>query len=133
MVLAVVDDLLLGSKIRAAARESGRVLAFSRDPELVLADIRARRPALVIVDLDRSALDPMGVIREIKSSPDLAAMRVVGFVSHVHADRIRDARAAGIDTVLARSAFFTSLPEILAAAPEGDTPPSTGGGSAPAS
>jgi DNA-binding NarL/FixJ family response regulator len=122
MVLAVVDDLLLGSKIRAAARQSGRTLVFSREADTVLADVRAQRPDLVIVDLDRSSLDPMGVIRDIKASPDLASLRVVGFVSHVHADRIREARAAGIDTVLARSAFFTSLPEILAAVPE-DPPP----------
>jgi hypothetical protein len=38
---------------------------------------------------------------------------VLGFVSHVHADRIREARAAGAE-VMARSAFVSALPELLA-------------------
>ena len=117
MVLAVVDDLLLGSKIRAAARQSGRTLEFSRDADRALADVRAKRPDLVIVDLDRTALDPIGLVRDIKAAPDLQSLRVIGFVSHVHVDRITEARAAGIDTVLARSAFFASLPDLLAATP----------------
>jgi PleD family two-component response regulator len=115
MVLAVVDDLLLGSKIRAAARQTGRAVVFSRDAERALDDIREQRPDLVIVDLDRAPLDPIGLVRDIKSSADLSSLRVVGFVSHVHVDRMQDARAAGIDTVLARSAFFATLPDILSA------------------
>jgi len=37
----------------------------------------------------------------------------VGFVSHVQANLIADARRAGVDQVLARSAFVTQLPQLL--------------------
>jgi PleD family two-component response regulator len=117
MVLAIVDDLLLGSKIRAAARHTGRTIVFARDAERALDDIRAQRPDLVIVDLDRAPLDPIGLVRDIKTSADLSSLRVIGFVSHVHVDRMHEARAAGIDSVLARSAFFAKLPDILSETP----------------
>jgi CheY-like chemotaxis protein len=114
MVLAVVDDLLFSSKIRAVADRTGRPTTFVRSRSDVLPQIRATHPELVIIDLDRATLDPMNVIRDIKAQPDLAQVRVVGFVSHVNADAIARARDAGIDLVLARSAFVTKLPELLA-------------------
>ena len=116
-VLAVVDDLLFSSKIRAMADRAGQTVVFSRSRAAVLPDILAHAPRLVIVDLDRAALDPIATIREIKSRPDLAELKVIGYVSHVHTDLIEDARRAGIDLVLARSAFVTKLPELLAPIP----------------
>jgi len=116
MVLAVVDDLLFSSKIRAVAGRVGREVAFVRRAEDVVAEIVSRQPALVIVDLDRDSLDPVAMIRAIRADPATAATRIVGFVSHVHAERIQSARAAGADTVLARSAFVATLPELLASA-----------------
>ncbi len=116
MIVAVVDDLLFSSKIRAAAGHAGRRIVFVRSGAAVLDDIRTQRPGLIVIDLDRDSLDPIGVIRALKSDADLRATRVVGFVSHVHGERIAEARAAGIDTVLARSAFAASLPAIVAGA-----------------
>jgi DNA-binding response OmpR family regulator len=117
MVLAIVDDLLLGSKIRASADAAGRTVTFVRGRGDVLAEIRAKQPALVIFDLDGTA-DPIGAIRAVKAQDDLRGLQIVGFVSHVHTDRIVAAREAGIDVVLARSAFFSSLPTLLASTPD---------------
>ena len=50
----------------------------------------------------------------MKSDAALASIPTVGYVSHVHVDMINAARAAGVDDVLARSAFTTRLPELLA-------------------
>jgi DNA-binding NarL/FixJ family response regulator len=107
MTAAFVDDLLFRSKIRAAASHTGAAVSFLRD---------ARDPALAaarvaIVDLDGP--DAVGVVSALRTAwPDL---RVVGFVSHVHADRIRDARQAGATEVMARSAFVNALPDLLRA------------------
>jgi len=38
---------------------------------------------------------------------------VVGFVSHVDSEAISQAKAAGLDQVLARSRFVTVLPDLL--------------------
>ena len=114
MIVAVVDDLLFSSKIRSVAEHAACPIAFVRAPDAVLSEVRSRRPQLVLIDLDRASLDPIGTVRALKLDPDLRATRVMGFVSHVHADRIFAARDAGIDTVLARSAFVAALPKLVA-------------------
>jgi hypothetical protein len=55
----------------------------------------------------------MEVIAAIKSDPGLNQTRMLGFVSHVDSDTIAAARRAGIDRVMARSAFSEHLGEIL--------------------
>ena len=118
MVLAVVDDLLFQSKIRAMAQASGREIVFARRRDAAVAAMVERHPDLVIVDLDREALDPIGFIREVKQSPELAVTPIVGFGSHVQAARLQSARDAGCDRVMARSGFVAALPGLLG--PEGD-------------
>jgi hypothetical protein len=49
----------------------------------------------------------------MKQDPALASLPTVGFVSHVRADVINAARQAGVDEVMARSAFTERLAEIL--------------------
>ena len=114
MILALVDDLMFRSKIRAAADRAGRSVTFvGRDA--IVREAGAASSDLVIVDLDRAPLDPISAIREIKAHPAGSGIRIVAFVSHVRADLIEEAREAGAE-VLARSAFVTRLPEILAGA-----------------
>jgi CheY-like chemotaxis protein len=117
MVLAVVDDLMFSSRIRAVAERTGAAVRFAKSKEGALAEARTLAPALVMIDLDRAPLDPMGTIAAFKSDPALRAIRLVGYVSHVHAERISEARAAGCDTVLARSAFVNALPALLSGQP----------------
>jgi CheY-like chemotaxis protein len=113
MVLAVVDDLMFTSKIKAAAQQLGVDVAFARSSEAALAGMRANPPALVILDLNNPRTDPLGTIALMKGDPALAAVPTVGFVSHVQAELIEAARSAGVDEVLARSAFTSRLAEIL--------------------
>src|SRR6185295_11192232 len=105
MILAAVDDLLFSSKIRTTAKQAGVDLVFARTPAEILAQSRARKPDLVIFDLNSAKAEPIATIAAMKHDPELAALRTLGFVSHVHTGLIEAARAAGIDEVMARSAF----------------------------
>jgi DNA-binding NarL/FixJ family response regulator len=116
MILAAVDDVLFSSKIRGAAKHAGVEICFARTPGTVLDEIRQRRPSLVILDLDAARLQPVGVLERLRAEPADTRPRTLGFVSHVHAEAIEAARAAGADLVLARSAFVAALPEIVAGA-----------------
>jgi CheY-like chemotaxis protein len=75
--------------------------------------MRASSPALVIFDLNNPRTDPLGTVAVMKGDPTLASIPTVGFVSHVQSDLIDAARVAGVDEVLARSAFTARLAEIL--------------------
>jgi DNA-binding NarL/FixJ family response regulator len=113
MIVAAVEDLLFSSKIRSVGKQVGAELAFARTPEEILQKVRAEHPALVLFDLNSSKSDPIATIAAIRSDTSLSGVRIVGFASHVHADLIRAAEAAGADQVLPRSAFASHLPEIL--------------------
>jgi PleD family two-component response regulator len=114
MILAIVDDLMFTSKIKTAATKLGVPLAFARSSEGALAQMRTERPALVIFDLNSTRTAPLSTASAMKSDPSLADIPSIGFVSHVQTELIDAARQAGIEEVLARSAFTMRLPEILA-------------------
>jgi len=113
MILCAVDDLIFSIKISTAAKGVGADVYFERNGEMVVSRIREKRPSLVIFDLNSARLDPIAVIATLKRDPDLKMIRTLGYVSHVDSDTIAAARQAGIDQVLARSAFSAQLGEIL--------------------
>ena len=106
MIAAFVDDLLFRSKIQAAASHSGAAVSFVRDA----ADPSLAGATLAIINLDAPrAIDIVTSLASLRPG-----LRLVGFVSHVNADRIREARAAAPIEVMARSAFVSALPSLLA-------------------
>jgi CheY-like chemotaxis protein len=114
-VLALVDDLLFLSRIREAARGTGvEVRPVSGSADLVATARDGAR--LVLVDADSSRLPWADAVGALRSDPSLASLPVVAFLSHVHAERVDAARAAGCSRVLARGAFVRELPRLIAAA-----------------
>ena len=113
-VLAAVDDFLFRSKIRAVAKHVGVEVQFAQTPDEILAQAKALKPSLVIVDLNSGKADPVATIKALKDDAETASARTIGFASHVHVDLINAARAAGADQVLPRSAFAMHLADILA-------------------
>ena len=130
-IVAFVPDLMDRSKVASAA--VGRVTFVTRVEDLAAAvetdatdattatdgtdatsatdeTGRPRAATLVVVDLGRP-----GVVEVL---PLLAAFEprpiVIGFGSHVDREQLADARRAGADRVLARSAFFADLATLLA-------------------
>jgi PleD family two-component response regulator len=112
MILAAVDDLLFSSKIRATARLVGAEVVFARTPDDILREVRARKPSLVVFDLNADKIQPLAAIGAMKADADLRSIRVLGFVSHVRTDIIEAAQAAGAE-VLPRSLFVAKLTELL--------------------
>jgi CheY-like chemotaxis protein len=75
--------------------------------------VREKGPSLVIFDLNSVKMKAPEVIRIMKADPALQSIRTLGYVSHVDAETIESARQAGVDRVMARSAFADRLGEIL--------------------
>jgi DNA-binding NarL/FixJ family response regulator len=113
MVLCVVDDLIFSVKISTAAKALDMEIYFERNADRVIARARQKQPDLIIFDLNSAKLRPMEAIAALKSDAELKDIRTLGYVSHVQTETITMARRAGIDEVLARSAFSERLGEIL--------------------
>ncbi len=113
-VIVVVDDMFFAAKINSAASVARRQIERIKSREHLEQEVSSYFPSLVIIDLNSNRLDPFQTIEFFKSRPELNAIPIVGFVSHVQTELIRLAQAAGCDYVLPRSAFSQLLPEIIA-------------------
>jgi CheY-like chemotaxis protein len=114
LIATVVDDMFFAAKIRAAAENAGRTIKALKSREQLEACLREATPALVIVDLNSSRLDPLEAIRLVKSAPQTSSIPIVAFGSHVEVELMREAQQAGCDRVLPRSSFSQLLPSIVA-------------------
>jgi AmiR/NasT family two-component response regulator len=103
-VACLVRDLMFVGKITATAAAIGVAVRILRDPA-ALADVDAPR---LVVDLNQA-----GALAAAVAWRTRTGRPVLGFVAHVDTDVIAEARAAGIDRVLARSAFTARLAELL--------------------
>jgi DNA-binding NarL/FixJ family response regulator len=106
-ILALVRDLMFSSQIMAEARAAGATMKMIRDPAEV--EKFAQSPAqLMITDLNLP-----GATAAAAAWRKVPGRTVVGFVSHVDAEAISQAREAGIDQVIARSRFVQILPNLV--------------------
>jgi CheY-like chemotaxis protein len=113
MILCAIDDLIFSIKISTAARHLGAELFFERTADGIVPRAREKRPSLIIFDLNSRTLAPLVAIAALKADPELRQIRTLGFVSHVDGETVAAARSAGVDQVMARSAFAERLGEIL--------------------
>lgn len=112
-IVAFVDDMFFAAKIRATATAIDGEVVFLRSQEEFEKALQEGAASLIIVDLNGEKLDPIELVKAIKSS-ELRRVPVVGFLSHVQVDLMKRAREAGVDHVMPRSAFSQRLPQILA-------------------
>jgi len=109
--LLLSDDLIFTSRIAGTARALGlevrQVRALDQLPDLA-ARLGAR---CVLVDLAFPGLDLPDLMRRLGEAG--ARPRVVAYGSHVDAESLRAARAAGCAPALPRSKFVEDLPAEL--------------------
>ena len=110
--LLLSDDLIFTSRITGTARDLGLVVRQARSPEELLELARVQAPGGVLIDLANPGLDLPGLLRRLAEvcSP---MPRVMAYGSHVEAETLRAARAAGCDPVLPRSKFVEDLSREL--------------------
>src|SRR5262249_2276579 len=111
-VLAVVDDLFFTVKINESAKRAGLPIEFVKSETDALDKVKDG-PALVILDLNCKAVDPLHLVTKLKENPETKTIPVLGYISHVEGERKQQAQDAGCDMVMARSAFSQNLLQIL--------------------
>ncbi len=116
-IFCFIDDLFFQAKIQETARKLGVKVEFVKgtDKDIVtrLVDVpEADRPRLLVFDLNNANAKPMSLIPKYKTKFKKATS-IVGFLSHLQGDLKIKATEAGCDTVMPRSAFSQSLPNLL--------------------
>jgi PleD family two-component response regulator len=111
-VLAVLEDLFFTVKINESAKRAGMHCQFVKSQKDTL-DQAAEKPAVIILDLNFSSIEPLELIRLLKADEGTKGVNLIGYVSHVQGELKLQAQEAGCDMVMARSAFSQNLPVIL--------------------
>jgi CheY-like chemotaxis protein len=108
-VLAVFDDLLLGSNVlgmlRAAGHEANLVGGAGVHPD---------DAAVLVVDLAATTFDGVELLERLRAAGELGSTRTLGVYSHVDVDTRRRAEAAGFDLIVPRSRLAREGPELVA-------------------
>src|SRR5258708_29276277 len=111
-VLAVIEVLFSTVKINESAKHAGLAAEFVKSE--IDAIERARlQPSVIVIDLNCPSIDPLRLIGQLKSDPELKEINLLGFVSHVQGELKQKAQEAGCNMVLARSAFSQNMQKIF--------------------
>ena len=111
-IVAILNDLMFTVKIQEAAKRVGLEVIFAKNQQEAMEQAK-QDPAVIILDLNATSVEPLDVIEKLKSSEDTSKISLLGYVSHVQADLKQAAQQKGCDVVMARSAFSQNLPTIL--------------------
>ena len=114
--VVAVADLMFVAKITSAAKQANCQMKLLQNPEALVSAVREVPDGcapLVIVDLNHLTLQPIEFIRRLRSSPDIAGVPVLGYLSHTQVELKREAEQAGCNLVLPRSVFSQNINDIL--------------------
>ena len=104
-VVAVFDDLLLGSNVLGALRAAGH------DASMAGPSVESVDADVLVVDLGSAGFDGVEVVERLGDA--LGDTRVLGVYSHVHHDLKLRAEAAGFDLVVPRSRMAREGPALV--------------------
>jgi hypothetical protein len=115
-IFCFIDDLFFQAKIQETSRKLGVKVEFVKGEKETIARLtdapENERPTLVVFDLNNLNAKPMTLIPKLKAKLKKATS-IVGFLNHLQGDLKMKAIEAGCDTVMPRSAFSQSLPNLL--------------------
>jgi hypothetical protein len=107
-VIAVFDDLLLGSNVLGMLRAAGHDAALIGG-----SDVHPGGADLLIVDLGAGTFDGVGVVESLTAAGELEETRTLGVYSHVDAQTRNRAQVAGFDLVVPRSRLAREGPQLV--------------------
>jgi hypothetical protein len=115
-IFCFIEDLFFQAKIIETSKKLGVKVEFikgDKDSVARLTDAaEADRPTLVVFDLNNLNAKPLTLIPKFKAKLKRATS-IIGFLNHLQGDLKLKAIEAGCDTVMPRSAFSQSLPNLL--------------------
>lgn len=116
-IFCFIEDLFFQAKIQETSRKLGIKVEFVKGSDKdgiarIIDAPEAGKPTLVVFDLNNLNAKPMTLIPKFKAKFKKATS-IIGFLNHLQGDLKLKAVEAGCDTVMPRSAFSQSLPNLL--------------------
>jgi hypothetical protein len=115
-IFCFIEDLFFQAKIQETAKKLGVKVEFVKGEKETVSRIletpEDAKPTLLVFDLNNLNAKPMTLIPKFKAKFKKATS-IVGFLNHLQGDLKMKGVDAGCDTVMPRSAFSQSLPNLL--------------------
>jgi CheY-like chemotaxis protein len=112
----IVDDNAVNRKLAAALlKRRGIQVEEAESGVLALEMLQLNRYDTVLLDISMPVMDGKEVCRMIRSTPNLAALRVVAYTAHAMESERQSIMAAGFDDLLVKP---ISAQDLLRAVPD---------------
>jgi hypothetical protein len=121
LLLAIVDDLFVRSRIDAAAGVAGVEVRYVGSMDEIRAAVEGRPARAALVGMAATRRRWPELVRQIRADSATSGLYVLAFGPHKNLDLRRQALEAGVDRVVANSAFTRLLPTLLST-PTADVP-----------
>ena len=116
-VLALVPDLLFGSRVQGSLTTAGDEVELIGDVPRLRERLSAPdepRPDVLVVDLTDAQLDGPSLHESLVENDLLDSIKTLAFYSHVEADVRAQAEQAGFDVVIPRSRMAREGAQLVA-------------------
>ena len=113
LLLAIVDDLFVRSRIDAAAGVAGVEVRYVGSIDAVRAAISEGPARALLVGMAATRRRWPELVRQIREEPATSGLYVLAFGPHKNLELRSQALEAGVDRVVANSAFTRLLPTLL--------------------
>ena len=100
-VLALVPDLLFGSKVKAMLENAGHEVEMAQSETDVWDQVAGSD--VLVVDLTTDDVDGTTLLDTLRTGGEARSLKALAFYSHVDVDVKRQAEEAGFDLVVPRS------------------------------
>lgn len=117
LVLALIADLLFGSRVQGALGAAGHEVELVGDEAALKQRLAGTPPlpgAVLVVDLTDTQLDGPALVEELGAAGALSGLRTLGFFSHVDVPARERAERAGFDLVVPRSRMARDAAGLVA-------------------
>jgi hypothetical protein len=116
-VLALVPDLLFGSRVQGSLQGAGHEVELIADEARLRARLRdadAPPAAVLVIDLTGEEPDGPRIVQSLSAAGELEGVHTLGFFSHVETPVRERAERAGFDLVVPRSRMAREGAELVA-------------------
>lgn len=113
--ILIVDDNPTNLKLVAyLMRANGYVVSTAIDADAALAEIRVKRPDLILMDVQLPGIDGLELTRQLKADPDTRDIIIVAVTAYAMKGDVDKAVAAGCDDYVTKPIDTRSLPGTIA-------------------
>ena len=109
-VVVLDDNLLLTTQVEGALRKAGREFVTFAPTPGGARQAAQEDPTAVLVSINSARPDIAAVVAALRAGTEA---RIIGYCGHLETGRIQEARAAGVDRVVANSAVMADPAAIL--------------------